>query len=179
MRQRLLILLPLALFMVLGGFFLAGLGRDPKVLPSALLDQPVPDFDLPALIPEKGGLASADLVGGVTVVNVFASWCVPCRVEHPLWMRLAEDGDVRMRLVGLNYKDRPQDARGWLTELGDPYTRIGTDADGRVGIDWGVYGVPETFVIDPTGRIRYKHVGPMTEATWTDVIHPLVRSLQP
>lgn len=177
MHRRLITVVPLIIFLVLWSAFAIGLGRDPKIIPSALLDRPVPEFELPALVPDKEGLASEDLRDGVTVVNVFASWCVPCRAEHPLWMRLAEEDEIR--LVGINYKDRKDDALAWLDDLGDPYSRIGRDAEGRAGIDWGVYGVPETFIIDPGGSIRYKHVGPVMEADWDQVLAPLIRSLEP
>ena len=177
MMRRLITNVPLLVFLVLGVAFAVGLSRDPKVIPSALLDRPVPQFELPALIPDKAGLASQDLKGEVTVVNVFASWCIPCRAEHPLWMRLAEDGAIK--LVGINYKDRREDALAWLDDLGDPYSSIGRDAEGRAGIDWGVYGVPETFIIDAGGSIRYKHVGPVMDADWDEVLKPLIRSLEP
>ena len=110
------------------------------------------------------------------MVNVFASWCIPCRVEHPIITRLAERDDVAV--FGLNYKDKPEDAKAWLAELGDPYDRIGADRDGRVGIDWGVYGVPETFVVGRDGRIRYKHVGPLTAEAVAERILPLVEELR-
>jgi cytochrome c biogenesis protein CcmG/thiol:disulfide interchange protein DsbE len=177
MRRYLITIVPLMVFLVLGAAFAVGLSRDPKVIPSALLDRPVPDFDLPALVPSKEGLASEDLRGSVTVVNVFASWCVPCRAEHPLWMRVAEQDDIR--LVAINYKDRKSDALAWLDDLGDPYSRIGQDVQGRAGIDWGVYGVPETFIIDAGGSIRYKHVGPVMDADWEETLAPLIRSLEP
>lgn len=177
MRRRLISMLPLLVFLALGLAFAVGLGKDPKILPSALLDRPMPAFELPALTAEKTGLASTDLRGGVTIVNVFASWCVPCRAEHPLWMRLAEEGAVK--LVGINYKDRREDALAWLDNLGDPYERIGWDGQGRIGIDLGVYGVPETYVIDAGGSIRYKHVGPVMDADWDETLKPFIRSLQP
>ena len=175
MRQRLILVLPVVLFLGIAVAFWFGLGRDPKLIPSVLIDQPVPAFELPPLKAGKDGLASADLSGRVTLVNVFASWCVPCRAEHPLWMRLAEEGELR--IVGINYKDKSGDALAWLEELGDPYSRIGVDADGRAAIDWGVYGVPETFVIDAEGRIRHKHVGPVSETAWTEELLPVIESL--
>ena len=177
MRQRLFLIIPVLVFLGLAVVFFLGLGRDPKLVPSALIDQPVPTFDLPPINGTGPGLASGDLEGAVTVVNVFASWCVPCRAEHPLWMDVAEAGEVR--LIGINYKDEAGAATRWLKELGDPYERIGADRDGRVGIDWGVYGVPETFIIDRDGRIRYKHVGPVSEQAWREILEPTIASLNP
>jgi len=165
--QRLVYLVPLLLFAVVAGYLMIGLRLDPGKLPSALIDKPVPEFALPGLEGVAEGLATADLkagdgagqANGVSVVNVFASWCVPCRAEHPYLMRLAKEG---VTVHGINYQDKPEDARGWLARLGNPYTRIGADRDGRASIDWGVYGVPETFVVDGSGRIRFKQVGPIT-----------------
>ena len=148
-------------------------------MPSALIDKPVPEFTLAGLpgdgVESGKGFSSADLTGRVSIVNVFASWCFPCRVEHPLLMRLARNPKVR--IFGLNYKDRPEDARAWLKELGNPYDRIGVDRDGRIAIDWGVYGVPETFIIDAGGRIRYKHVGPITPSDLDEIIVPIIEKL--
>lgn len=153
-----------------------GLTRDPREIPSALIGKPVPDFALPAVQGRSLGLSSTDLRGEVSLVNVFASWCTACREEHPLFMRLAESGSIPLH--GLNYKDRPADAEAWLDTLGDPYTRTGADRNGRVAIDWGVYGVPETYVIDHEGRIVFKHVGPVSEAVLRQKILPLVERLQ-
>jgi cytochrome c biogenesis protein CcmG, thiol:disulfide interchange protein DsbE len=157
--RRLLYLLPALLFAVIGIGLAVGLTRDPGVLPSALIDRPVPVFTLPP-IEGRGerGLSSDDLANGPALLNVFASWCVPCRIEHPQLDALAATG---VPLYGLNYKDRPADVAHFLGELGDPFTAIGADASGRVAIDWGVYGVPETFVIDDKGRIVHRHVGPI------------------
>ena len=174
--KRTFFLLPLAVFLGMAVYFAIGLTKDPRILPSALLDQPVPAFDLPALKPEKPGLATGDLKGEVSIVNVFASWCVPCRAEHPLWMKLAESGEVPIHAI--NWKDQRAAAVTWLQELGDPYGRIGHDPDNKAGIEWGVYGVPETYVIDREGRIRYKHVGPLFPETYTEVIAPLLKELR-
>lgn len=176
MVRRILYLLPVAAFAVLAAYFAAGLGKDPRIIPSALIDKPVPEFELPALAEDKRGLATADFGGEVVMVNVFASWCIPCRAEHPLITRLAEDGIVKV--YGLNWKDKQADAVSWLNELGDPYDRIGHDLSGRVGIDWGVYGVPESYLIDKKGRIRYKHVGPIFNETLTETVLPIIRELQ-
>jgi len=172
--RRLLFILPLTLFAVLVGYFGLGLSRDPSVLPSALIDQPAPIFNLPGL-GDRPGLANSDLAGSVTLVNFFASWCAPCRVEHPLLMRLAAEGSVA--LYGIDYKDKPEESGRLLTHLGDPYRRIGVDGDGRTAIDFGVYGVPETYVLDRSGRIRYRQVGPITAEDYDQKILPLLKRL--
>lgn len=171
--MRWLFFVPLALFAVVAGYFAFGLTRDPSTLPSALIDKPAPDFALPPLLPDKPGLASADLKGAPALVNVWASWCVPCRAEHPVLMGLGREVPV----FGINYKDKPEDARRFLAELGDPYRRIGADPSGRVAIDWGVYGVPETYLVDAGGRVRYRHVGPLTEKVVAETIRPMIRSM--
>ncbi len=175
-RKRLAALLPLAVFLVVGIFLAIGLTRNPREVPSPLIGKPVPEFSLPPVKGRTLGLSSADLKGEVSLVNVFASWCVACRAEHPLFMELKEKGVVPIH--GLNYKDRPADAEQWLNELGDPYTRTGADINGRVAIDWGVYGVPETFVIDRNGRIAHKVIGPLNPQLLQDKILPLIRELR-
>ena len=174
MAKRLIFLLPAIAFVAIAALFLAGLGHDPSLVPSALIDKPAPSFTLPPLLDGKAGLTSADLKGKVALVNVFASWCVPCKAEHPLLMRLAKQG---VALYGIDYKDKPEDARQLLADMGDPYARIGADRNGQVGIDWGVYGVPETYVVDSTGTIRYKQVGPLTQDAIDGAILPLLRRL--
>lgn len=162
-RRRLLALLPLLVFAALAGVFLLQLlsGRDSATMPSALLGEQAPQTDLPPLDGSTlPGLASGDFSGEVTLVNVWASWCAPCRQEHPVLTALGEDG--RIRLAGLNYKDKPQQALGFLEQLGNPFDAIGLDASGRTAIDWGVYGVPETFLVGRDGKIMFKHVGPLT-----------------
>jgi len=177
--KRALFLLPALIFAVIVGYFVWGLNpeRDPSQVPSALIDKPVPAFDLAALDGTgKPGLNSADLADGrVTLVNFFASWCLPCRAEHPLLMRLAEE--QRVRLVAINYKDEAANAVQWLSSLGDPYSRIGVDRSGRTAIDWGVSGVPETFVVDAEGRIRYQHIGPIHPQQLEATLLPLIDSL--
>ena len=174
--KRALFLLPLVLFLGIAAYFAIGLTKDPSILPSALIDKPAPEFALEPLKTDKPGLAKADLGGEVALINVFASWCVPCRAEHPVLMRLAEENTVP--IYGINDKDRKKDALAWLGELGDPYQRIGHDLSGRAGINWGVYGVPETYIIGKDGRIRYRHVGPLFPETLEETILPLIRELQ-
>ena len=180
--RRLLFLTPLALFLLVAGYFLLGLGRDPRHLPSALLDKPVPEFALPPLPGREttsadSGLAAADLKRGeVTLVNVFASWCVPCRAEHPFLTALAAKDGIKVHAI--NYKDKPEEALAWLQRLGDPFARMGADRDGRVAIEWGVYGVPETFVIDGDGTIRYRYAGPLTPDEIDRNLLPLLRKLR-
>jgi cytochrome c biogenesis protein CcmG, thiol:disulfide interchange protein DsbE len=168
-------LLPAALFALLAIGFYGGLGTDTTSLPSPLIDKPAPDFALPPLASGEIGFSTADLKGKVSLVNVFASWCVPCRTEHPVLNALAQSR--RVAIYGINYKDKPEAARAWIAEMGNPYTRIGAD-DGRVGIKWGVYGVPESFVVDREGRIRYKQVGPLTRADLDRTILPLIAKLE-
>jgi cytochrome c biogenesis protein CcmG, thiol:disulfide interchange protein DsbE len=165
-RLRFLYLLPLLVFAGLALLFLVRLfAGDPSRVPSALIGRPVPAFSLEPVpgLTEAGapvpGLSDADLKGRVTVVNVWASWCVPCRQEHPALVELAKNPAVRV--VGINYKDNPDNARRFLRDLGNPFAAIGTDSSGRAAIDWGVYGVPETFVVGPDGTIRHKHIGPL------------------
>jgi cytochrome c biogenesis protein CcmG/thiol:disulfide interchange protein DsbE len=161
--KRVLFAIPLVLAVIIGGFALWGLsgGRDPSAIPSALVSNPVPDF---ALDPIEGvdtpGLATEDLKGqGLTLVNVFASWCGPCRAEHPILTRMGEEQDLR--IVAINYKDRADAAAEWLDELGNPYARIGWDFTGRAGIDWGVTGVPETFIVNNDGVVVHRFAGPV------------------
>ena len=167
--------LPIVVFVVLAVGFYRGLGIDSMVLPSPLIDQPAPRFELPPLPGEAQGFSSADLEGHISLVNAFASWCVPCRSEHPVLNALARA--KRIAIYGIDYKDKTEAALAWLGELGNPYTRVGAD-DGRVGIDWGVYGVPETFLVDRSGRIRYKHVGPLSQRDVERDILPLVARLE-
>jgi cytochrome c biogenesis protein CcmG, thiol:disulfide interchange protein DsbE len=174
--MRAVSLLPLLGLGALVAFLFAGLWLDPREVPSPLIDKPAPAFDLAQLHKPELRITDKDLHGTVTLVNVWASWCVSCRVEHPLLVDLAKATDLN--IVGLNYKDEPDAARQWLLRLGDPYTRSMMDRDGRVGIDWGVYGVPETFVVDAKGIIRHKHIGPLSPDALMKKILPLVRRLR-
>ena len=146
-------------------------GKDISTLPSAMIDKPVPEFDLAPIEGRKLGLKSDDLKSGLSLVNVWASWCPPCRVEHPFLMELAEKG---VTIYGINYWDKPADALRFLRNLGDPYKRVGADTTGRVSIEWGIYGYPETFLVDQTGRIRYRHVGPISSEVIENVFNPLM-----
>jgi cytochrome c biogenesis protein CcmG/thiol:disulfide interchange protein DsbE len=168
--------LPLAIFVVVLAFLFVGLFRDPREVPSPLIGKPAPAFSLAQLHRPEQRLATADMRGKVWMLNVWASWCVSCRVEHPLLVELAKQNLVPV--IGLAYKDKPEDGLAWLASNGDPYTLSIVDRDGRVGIDFGVYGVPETFVIDKAGIIRYKQIGPLTADALAQRILPLVRELQ-
>ena len=170
MGRRLAVFLPAMIFVGMAVLLGWGLTRNASDLPSALLGKPVPEFSLPPVHGRTLGLSSKDLRGEVSLVNVFASWCLACREEHPVFMQLAASGTVPLH--GLNYKDRPHDAARWLDTMGDPYTRTGADPSGRVAIDWGVYGVPETFLIDRDGKIAYKLVGPITALNIEAVLKP-------
>ncbi|KXF78973.1 thiol:disulfide interchange protein [Paramesorhizobium deserti] len=179
-RRLLLALLPLAIFMALAAIFTIQLlsGRDEAIIPSALIGKPAPAIMLPPLegLMRNGeqvpGLDPASFAGQVTLVNIWASWCVPCRVEHPLLMQLAKD--ERFRLVGINYKDSPENARRFLGDLGNPFAAVGTDDNGRAAIEWGVYGVPETFLVGRDGNILYKHVGPFDPQSIRNELMPAV-----
>jgi cytochrome c biogenesis protein CcmG/thiol:disulfide interchange protein DsbE len=173
---RLRFLFPIAAFAALMLTFRWALNRDPSTIPSALIGQQVPQFALVAVKGRALGLSSTDLIGEVSLVNVFASWCVACREEHPVFMQMRAENLVPIH--GLNYKDRPDDAGKWLNTTGDPYTRTGADLNGRVAIDWGVYGVPETFVITKDGRIAHKHIGAVTPKDLEETILPLIWRLR-
>jgi cytochrome c biogenesis protein CcmG/thiol:disulfide interchange protein DsbE len=169
-------LLPLAVFLVMAGFLAVGLNRDPREVPSPLVDKPAPAFNLPRLDAPEQMISTQDLRGQVWLLNVWASWCVACRQEHPLLVDLARAGTVKV--YGLNYKDKREDALGMLRKTGDPYVKSVSDTEGLVGIDYGVYGVPETFVIDKQGVIRYKQIGPITPEALRDTLLPLIKKLE-
>ena len=170
------VIAPVAAFAGLIAVLAIGLTLNPREIPSPLIGKPVPRFALPPVRGRTLGLSSADLNGEVSLVNVFASWCVACKEEHPVLMQMKREGVVAIH--GINYKDQPGDAQKWLDELGDPYTRTGADISGRVSIDWGVYGVPETFVIDRGGRIAYKHIGAVTPEFVEETLKPLIGKLR-
>jgi cytochrome c biogenesis protein CcmG, thiol:disulfide interchange protein DsbE len=167
---------PLALFLVLAGFLAVGLRLDPREVPSPFIGKPAPAFAAPLLAQPEKQMKRDDLLGKVWLLNVWASWCAPCREEHPLLVDYARRSGA-VPVIGLNYKDQRPAALNWLRQLGDPYAATLVDADGRIGIDYGVYGVPETFVIDGQGIVRLKHVGPLTPDVLKNKIEPLVQQL--
>ncbi|MDR3416793.1 MAG: DsbE family thiol:disulfide interchange protein [Nevskia sp.] len=166
--------IPLVVLALLVGLFMIGLRRDPHLVPSPLIGKAAPAFDLPTLDGKRPRMTDADLRGAPVLVNFFASWCAGCQEEHAYLMQLAQNGQAR--LLGIDYKDAESDLRPWLTRRGNPYGVILTDLEGKAGIDWGVYGVPETFVLDAKGTVIYKQIGPMTPEIWQHDIQPLLRS---
>ena len=173
MKARLL--WPLGIFLVLVVFLAAGLKLDPREVPSPLVGKPAPAFAVPTLFAPEKVIRKEDLLGKVWMLNVWASWCVACREEHPVLVAYARAGGVPV--YGLNYKDKREDGLRWLKQFGNPYTDVLFDPDGRIGINYGVYGVPETFIIDRAGVVRYKHIGPITPEALRDKIEPLLRQL--
>lgn len=169
-------LLPLAIFLIVVGFLFKGLNLDPREVPSPLVGKPAPQFSLPRLDDGQKTFSPKDMLGQVWLFNVWASWCVACREEHPILVALSKENIVPV--YGMDYKDTREDAEQWLNQGGNPYLATAVDADGRVGIDYGVYGVPETYVIDKAGIIAYKQIGPITEEVLRDKILPLVKRLQ-
>lgn len=169
-------LIPLGIFVFLVGLFIVGLNHDPRLVPSPLIDKPSPQFELPRLEDAKSSIGKADLKGKVVFLNVWASWCVECRREHPILLQLARE--KQFNIIGLNYKDTREEAMRWLEQHGDPYQTSAFDQEGQVGIDFGVYGVPETFILDRKGVIRYKHIGPITREVLDADILPLMKKLK-
>lgn len=177
MSKSVKFLTPLILFMGLVALLFFGLGTDPRKVPSPLVGKPAPQFSLPALQDPSRSVSDADFKGKISLVNVWASWCVSCRAEHKELMNLSrEEQDVQ--IVGLNWKDDPNDATRMLRTFGDPYVVSAFDPDNKVGIDWGVYGAPETFVVDGQGIIRYKHIGPIDRRVWEQTLRPLVQKIK-
>lgn len=177
--RRLIFIAPTLLFVVLVGLFALQLGRgkDPKEIPSVLINRPVPDFVLEELPGRGKPLRSEDLKGQVSLVNIFGSWCVACAVEHPVLMKLKAENAVPIH--GIDWREKnPMDGLRWLQKNGDPYDRVGLDPDSKVAIDFGVTGAPETFVVDKAGVIRYKHIGPVTEEVWARTLKPLIEELR-
>ncbi len=177
--SRLKLFLPLVIFVALAMLFLVVLrdeDYDPNALPSALIDKSMPSFQLPELLNDQRQLTEADFIGEVALVNVWATWCVTCRVEHPYLIRLTKE--EKLPIYGINYKDESPEAKRWLRALGNPYRFNVVDADGRLGLDLGVYGAPETYVLDKKGVIRYKHVGAIDESVWQNQLNALVTQLR-
>ena len=171
--MRLKFFIPLAAFVALVIALAVGLKLNPNEIPSALIGDPIPEFSLPGIPGHEDGLSTADFrEGEVFLVNVFASWCIPCRQEHPIFMELARTGDVQ--IYGINQRDKVENAVQWLATFGDPYARVGSDINGRASIDWGVYGVPETFIVDGRGRIIYKHISVVTREILEKEILPRI-----
>ncbi|OHC75313.1 MAG: thiol:disulfide interchange protein [Rhodospirillales bacterium RIFCSPLOWO2_12_FULL_58_28] len=175
--KRLMFMLPLLVFMVLSIYFAVGLTKDPSKLPSMLINQPIPEFALGPIKGRDKGLSDKDLKGEVTLVNFWGSWCVACKYEHPFLMKLKKEGLVPIH--GVDWREvKPDDGPDWLKEHGDPYTLIGDDPKSKAAIAFGVYGAPETFVIDAAGAIRYKYVGPMSREVWDETIWPIIQKLK-
>jgi cytochrome c biogenesis protein CcmG/thiol:disulfide interchange protein DsbE len=174
--KRLLLFVPVALFALVSVYFAIGLQRDPSRIPPTLIDQPAPAFDLPPIEGREAGFSTDDLKGKVSMVNIFASWCVACVYEQPTLVEIQQSGGPP--IYGLAWKDEPGATAQWLDRQGDPFTAVGDDADGRVAIDFGVTGAPETYVIDKQGRVRYKHVGVIMPADWRNTLGPLVAELE-
>lgn len=173
--SRFKLFIPLLVFALLAAFFWRGLSLDPTRMPSALIDQPAPTFSLPTVLNEQRQVTQDEFKGQVSLLNVWATWCISCRVEHPYLVELAERG---IPIYGVNYKDDTVKAKQWLKKLENPYVLSVVDSDGRLGIDLGVFGAPETYVIDKQGVIRYKHVGVLDSRIWQETIEPIMLGLQ-
>jgi cytochrome c biogenesis protein CcmG/thiol:disulfide interchange protein DsbE len=174
--SRWLSLVPVLILLALALYFAIGLKTDTRTLQSVLIDKPLPAFDLAAFPGDGKRVTPEELKGRVTLLNIFASWCITCRVEHPVLLKLAKD--KRVEIVGLAWKDKPDELKAWLEELGNPYTIIADDRIGRTAIDLGVTGAPESYVIDKQGRIRMKHVGAIDDYIWTNTLEPLIKRLE-
>ena len=175
--NRAIYLLPLLVLLVMAGYFIVGLGMNPRELPNMLEGKPVPAFDLPPIKGRDAGFKSTDLLGQVSLVNIFGSWCVACLVEHPFLMTIKHRDLVPIH--GIDWREQDRDAGPrWLRRHGDPYTLIGDDPESKAAIAFGVTGAPETFLVDRAGVVRYKHVGPVTQAVWDDTLWPLIQELR-
>jgi len=169
-------LAPLIMIAIMFPIFIVGLSRDPTEVPSPLLNKPAPEFELPSLKDPARTIGSADYAGQMALINVWATWCVGCRQEHDYLLKLASETDIP--IYGLNWRDDRGDALAWLQQLGDPYVASAFDEDARVGIDWGVYGAPETFLISADGIVLYKHISPLTEVVWLREFQPIIRAVK-
>ncbi|MCB2101486.1 MAG: DsbE family thiol:disulfide interchange protein [Rhodobacterales bacterium] len=175
--KRLVYLLPLLVLLVMGGYFVVGLGMDPRELPNMLEGKPVPDFDLKPIKGRDRGFRHDDLLGQVSIVNVFGSWCVACRVEHPFLVKIKQQGLVPV--YGIDWREKDADAGpAWLRRFGDPYTLVGDDPQSKAAIAFGVTGAPESFLVDKQGVVRYKHVGPVDQEVWDNTLWPLIQELR-
>lgn len=174
--NRVIAFIPLIAFAAMAVYFWMGLRQDPSEIPSQLIDEAVPAFDLPAIEGFDQGLSHEDIQGEVVLLNFFGSWCPPCLIEHPMLMQIARSGTVP--IYAIDWKDEPGAGAAWLERHGNPFVRIGDDQSGRTAIDFGVTGAPETFLIDRNGRVRYRHVGVITEEVWEDTLRPMVEALQ-
>lgn len=173
--KRLVYYVPVFLFAGLAIWFAQGLDRDPRYIPSMLIDHPAPEFSLPPIEGRAEGFSSDDLKGQASMINIFGSWCASCEIEHPVLMAIAREGAAP--IYGIDWKDKPGAGAEWLAPRGDPYAKIGDDADGRVAIDFGVTGAPETFIVDAEGRVRHKQVGPISLDDWRNVLKPMIEDL--
>tara|TARA_R110002096_G_scaffold248169_5_gene440633 strand:+ start:519 stop:1055 length:537 start_codon:yes stop_codon:yes gene_type:complete len=176
MMGRWFAFIPLIVFGVMAAYFGLGLREDPSQIPSQLINEPLPAFDLAPVEGAAAGLSNADLAGHVSLLNVFGSWCPPCEVEHPMLMQIARSNIVP--IYGVDWRDTPQAGAAWLARHGNPYSAVGLDPDSHLAIDLGISGAPESFLIDASGRVRYRHVGIINEADWTNTILPLIRELE-
>jgi cytochrome c biogenesis protein CcmG/thiol:disulfide interchange protein DsbE len=176
--MKLKFILPLVLFLGLAGFLLFGLFNDPREVPSPLINKPAPEFALPRLDDPSKVVTKESMLGKVWLMNVWSSWCVSCRQEHPMLVKIGKGGQKVLPIIGLDYKDKDADGRAFLARNGDPYDFSITDPTGEVGINFGVYGVPETFLIDKKGVIRYKQIGPITAKAWEEKMYPLIQKLE-
>jgi cytochrome c biogenesis protein CcmG/thiol:disulfide interchange protein DsbE len=169
-------LVPVGVLAIILGFFAVGLTRDPRALPTMMIDRPMPDFELEPLSNDIPLLTPQDVRGGVTLVNVFGSWCVACAAEHSQLMALGNTGAIT--IYGVDWRDTALEGRQWLERYGNPYTKVGLDADSRLAINLGVTGAPESFLIDADGRIRYKHIGPITPEVWRETLLPIIKEIE-
>ena len=174
--NRILLFVPLAIFAVTLVYFGMGLRQDPSAIPSQMIDRPLPAFDLAGIADGDPGLSDTDLLGQVSLLNVFGSWCPPCAIEHPMLMQISRSG--RVPIYGVDWRDEPGAGAAWLARHGNPYSRVGDDAQGRLAIDLGITGAPETFLVDADGRVRHRHVGIITEDVWRNTLLPMIEELE-
>jgi len=177
MNKRLKLFIPVAVFITMAGFLLFGLTRDPNIVPSAMVDKPLPEFSLPGLYPESGEFSRADIVGDILIVNIWGSWCLPCHIEHPFLLEMSEK-DPSLTFVGISYDDSMAEDRLFLEERGNPFDYNVVDLGGSLRIDLGVTGAPETFLVDANGMILYRHIGAIDSITWKNTFEPLLAQIR-